>query len=123
MTRGALGDAGEQPLAAGADDRGGWQSLVDPISTQSAVALHPAIFALARRTPFTTLGPQADSIPEARKERRGREEGSRSGVDLNHLTETGGMAQGAESLESIRSMISLLHDDPRQDGEGCPVDM
>ena len=74
MTRAALGDAGEQPLAAGADDRGGWQSLVDPISTQSAVALHPAIFALARRTPFTTLGPQADSIPEARKERRGREE-------------------------------------------------
>ena len=51
------------------------------------------------------------------------EKSSRSGVDLNHLAETGGMAQGAESLESIRSMISLLHDDPRQDGEGCPVDM
>src|SRR5207237_900470 len=74
MTRGALGDAGEQPLAAGADDRGGWQSLVDPISTQSAVALHPPIFALARRTPFTTLGPQTASIPEALEERRGRQE-------------------------------------------------
>ena len=46
-----------------------------------------------------------------------------SGVDLNHLAETSGMAQGPEPLESIRSMISLLHDDPRQDGEGCPVDM
>ena len=122
MTRGALGDAGEQPLAAAADDRGGWQSLVDPISTQSAVALHPAIFALARRTPFTTLGPQADSFPRHAKNDED-EKSSRSGVDFNHLTETGGMAQGAESLKSIRSMVSLLHDDPRQDGEGCPVDM
>ena len=46
-----------------------------------------------------------------------------SAVDLNHLAETKWMAQGPEPLESIRSMISLLHDDPRQDGEGCPVDM
>jgi hypothetical protein len=46
-----------------------------------------------------------------------------SGVDLNELPEASGMTQGPEPLERIGSMIRLLHDDSRQDGEGCPVDM
>src|SRR5207253_11343758 len=44
-----------------------------------------------------------------------------SSLDLNQLTKTRRMAQGAEPLERIRSIISLLHDNPREDGESGPV--
>jgi hypothetical protein len=46
-----------------------------------------------------------------------------SRIDLNELAKTSGMAQGPKPLESIRSMISLLHDDPRQDGESGSIDV
>src|SRR5882724_894639 len=48
---------------------------------------------------------------------------TRSGVDLNHRRQANGTSQSAESLESIRPMIGLLHDDARQDGESGPVDV
>jgi hypothetical protein len=46
-----------------------------------------------------------------------------SRIDLNELAKTSGMAQGPKPLESIRSMIRLLHDDPREDGESGSIDV
>ncbi len=84
---------------------------------------HPLPAALRAPLAQGEVRPTEDgSLRKAREERRAGEK-IPSGVDLNHLAETSGMTQGPEPLESIRSMISLLHDDPRQDGEGCPVDM